>query len=224
MGLNTAMAWSVVMPVKAIEQGKSRLLASRSARYRLGAAFLTDVLGALAAAQLVAEVIVVGNDPAVAELATTGGARTLPEGAGGGLNAAATIGLGAVTPGHAAAVMVADLPCLTGAAVDQILVQAGRFPTAFVCDAAGTGTTMIMAQHPGDCRPQFGDRSRSRHAASGAVELPGQINPEPGLQQAYWRARRDVDTEIDLWDAIRIGVGPATAAALHANRADDSRR
>jgi 2-phospho-L-lactate guanylyltransferase (CobY/MobA/RfbA family) len=31
----------------------------------------------------------------------------------------------------------------------------------------------------------------------------------------HWlRARRDVDTAIDLWDAQRIGVGPATELTL----------
>ncbi len=50
--------------------------------------------------------------------------------------------------------------------------------------------------------PRFGPRSRAAHAASGAVAL--EVGPVPGL-------RRDVDTEVDLWDAGRLGLGPATA-------------
>ena len=227
VGLNTPVPWSVVLPVKSIDQGKSRLLAQESTRRLLIAAFLADVLAALDSAHQVGEVIVVGNDPVLLDLAVTAGARAITEGESRGLNQAAAIGISAASQAAPVAVMVADLPCLTGSAIDHVLHQASALPNSFVCDAAGTGTTMLMAQDPRTCRPQFGHRSRARHAASGNVELAapsggaapsGELVSPDGIQvraqEAFCRARRDVDTQVDLWDAVRIGVGSATRAVL----------
>jgi len=209
VGLNTAVGWSIVLPVKSIEQAKSRLLRDDWARQQLMAAFLADILAALGAARHVSEVIVVGDDPLVRDIAEACGARSVAEGVAPGLNAAAATGLAATAPGSPVVVMVADLPCLTGPAIEHVLDLASAVPCSFVCDAAGTGTTMLAARKAKDCRPQFGPRSRARHAAAGNLELA------PGEVDAFARARRDVDTEVDLWDAVRIGVGPATAAAMH---------
>lgn len=219
--MNTPVPWSVVLPVKSIDQGKSRLLAQESTRRLLIAAFLADVLAALDSADQVGEVIVVGNDPVLLDLAVTAGARTITEGEPRGLNQAAAIGISAASSAAPVAVMVADLPCLTGSAIDHLLHQASAPPNSFVCDAAGTGTTMLMAQDPRTCRPQFGHRSRARHAASGNIELavppgtpgsPDEVRVQ--AQEAFRRVRRDVDTQVDLWDAVRIGVGSATSAVL----------
>jgi 2-phospho-L-lactate guanylyltransferase len=51
--------------------------------------------------------------------------------------------------------------------------------------------------------PRFGGRSRAAHRAAGAVEL---------MLEGIASVRRDVDTEVDLWDALRLGVGPRTKA------------
>ena len=91
--------------------------------------------------------------------------------------------------------------------------KAEEFARGFVADAAGTGTTTLTARPGVDLDPRFGPRSRAAHAASGAVALePG---PVPGL-------RRDVDTEVDLWDAGRLGLGRASAAAVHLDEASDA--
>ena len=89
------------------------------------------------------------------------------------------------------------------ASFDLAFTAFGALP--FVPDAAGTGTTMLTAAAGTALDPRFGERSCAAHAASGAVRLsPADA---AGL-------RRDVDTEVDLWDALRLGVGPATAAVL----------
>src|SRR6266511_2733691 len=75
---------------------------------------------------------------------------------------------------------------------------------AFVADAAGTGTTLLAARPGVALEPRYGGRSRAAHRASGAAELAGDW---PSL-------RRDVDTAEDLAAAARLGLGPATAAAL----------
>ncbi len=75
---------------------------------------------------------------------------------------------------------------------------------AFVADAEGTGTTLLVAAPGVTLDPRFGGGSAARHAASGAAALDGEW---PGL-------RRDVDTPADLAAALALGVGPATRAAL----------
>lgn len=211
------MPWSVVVPVKALQQGKSRLMAPGDPwREDLAVAFLRDALAALQAASRVSEAIVVSDDPIVCGIAADAGVRAISEPEVPGINPAAAEGIRQTGAGLHVAVMVGDLPCLDAAAVDVVLMEAMDFPRSFVCDAIGTGTTMLMALERDQCMPQFGRRSRARHAAGGHVEL-GQGIQESGWRrdsEAFRRARRDVDTTVDLWDAIRIGVGPATRATL----------
>jgi 2-phospho-L-lactate guanylyltransferase len=69
-----------------------------------------------------------------------------------------------------------------------------------VVDSAGTGTTLLAAAPGIALAPEYGLSSRATHLRSGAVELPG----APGL-------RLDVDTPDDLAEALRLGVGEATA-------------
>jgi 2-phospho-L-lactate guanylyltransferase len=57
----------------------------------------------------------------------------------------------------------------------------------------------------GTFEPRFGGRSRAAHRAGGAVELNVPDTPS---------VHRDVDTAVDLWDALRLGVGPRTAAVV----------
>ncbi len=99
--------------------------------------------------------------------------------------------------------LAGDLPALTSEVLSTAL-EAGPPGRWFVSDSIGTGTTMLVAS---DTRlsPAFGPHSRAAHRASGAAELD-----IAGIA----RLRRDVDTEVDLWDAIRLGVGPRTRHAL----------
>lgn len=198
--------WSAVIPVKTPDAAKSRLLpVDDPHRAEFAIAFLEDVLAALDPVAL-AGCGVVCSDDRVRRIARTHGARTIddPQDAGDPLNAA--IEAGALAMGGSVLVLTADLPCLTTASVQTVLDAADACPgSAFVGDAAGTGTTML-AMRSGD-RPAFGPRSRARHAAAGyqTLVIPGELGA---------RARRDVDTPVDLWDAARIGVGPATQRVL----------
>jgi 2-phospho-L-lactate guanylyltransferase len=149
---------------------------------------------------------VVCSDDRVRRIARAHGARTIddPQDAVDPLNAA--IEAGAAALGGPVLVLTADLPCLTTTGVQAVLDAADACGgSAFVGDAAGTGTTML-AMRLGD-RPAFGPRSRARHAAAGyeALDIAGELGA---------RVRRDVDTPVDLWDAARIGVGPATQRVL----------
>jgi 2-phospho-L-lactate guanylyltransferase len=109
---------------------------------------------------------------------------------------------GASTPGLAA--LAADLPALRAEDLTDALraADAATATRAFVADAAGTGTVLLASSPEAGLEPCFGPNSAAAHAASGAQQLAG----------AWPSLRRDVDTAADLADAVRLGVGPRTAA------------
>jgi 2-phospho-L-lactate guanylyltransferase len=223
------VSWTVIIPVKRLDLAKTRL------REALGHAELDELVLAMAmdataaalASQVVGRVVVVTADPAAADAAGALGADVVVDVPDAGLNPALAYaaqmarppGAAATLPGVAA--LAADLPALRttdltealqAAQAVNALARPSTDPThqtalrAFVADASGAGTVLLAAPPGTRLEPCFGANSAAAHAASGAVELTG---PWPGL-------RRDVDTAGDLADAVRLGVGPRTAAAMAA--------
>lgn len=200
--------WTVLVPVKRLDGAKSRLSTrTAAARQDLSLAFALDTVAAALAADGVAAVHVVTDDARVAEAVHELGALLAVDVSGGGLNDALRLaervlrdaGVGAV------AALAGDLPALRPDQLARALALADGADRSFVPDAAGTGTTLLCAAAGSPLDPRFGERSCAAHAASGAVRLSP--TDAAGL-------RRDVDTEVDLWDAERLGVGPATREAL----------
>ncbi|MFA7323621.1 MAG: 2-phospho-L-lactate guanylyltransferase [Candidatus Nanopelagicales bacterium] len=200
------MQWSAIVPVKAFATAKSRLDEDPDRRAALSFAFMSDVLAALEASTLISQIIVVSDDSGLSLPATTRvrvhATRAL------GLNADIQEGLEQV--GDAPVVVVAaDLPCLTATAMDAVLKLAQALPRAFVTDTQGLGTTMLLDQDARQSTPRFGSRSHAQHIRADYHEIR---SDDPATQALLARARRDVDTAIDLWDAERMGVGQATRA------------
>jgi 2-phospho-L-lactate guanylyltransferase len=199
--------WSVVIPVKRLPEAKSRLAPlSGDRRAALALAFASDTAAAAAASPLVAAVYAVTGDEEVARRLGALGAHILPDDAGGGLNGAVEAGRRralADDPRRRVAALTADLPGLRTEDLTAALagVPEGR---AFVPDAPGSGTTLLLSDVHGTLAPRFGPNSRYAHEAGGATLLTA----------AGRSLRRDVDTVADLEDAIRLGVGAHTAAAL----------
>jgi len=199
--------WSVVIPVKRLPDAKSRLSPlSVEHRAALALAFASDTVAAAAASPLVAAVFVVTGDQRVARRLGALGARIVPDDAPGGLNGAVESGrihALADDPRRRVAALTADLPgLLTEDLTDALAAAAdGR---AFVADAPGSGTTLLLSDVHGTLGARFGVNSRYAHEASGALLLAG----------AGRSLRRDVDTMEDLDDAVALGVGRHTAAAL----------
>ena len=201
--------WVVVVPVKRLDRAKTRLSSRPApARRELSLAFALDTVAAALAAEHVRAVVVVSDDDDVRPAIESLGARFLPDESGGGLNPALAVAAHALSrsdPGLGIAVLVGDLPALRPHELARALAAAAGVRRGLVSDSAGTGTTLLCAAPGIGLEPGFGVRSRAVHIASGAIELaPGVV---PGL-------RRDVDNEVDLWDADRLGLGPATTAAL----------
>jgi 2-phospho-L-lactate guanylyltransferase len=207
--------WSVVIPVKVLTQAKSRLARlGGERRAGLALAMAVDTVTAAVACQQAAHVIVITDDQVAGQALGALGAEVIPDppagglNAGGGLNAALRHGAGHARerwPRHGVAALFADLPAVHPDEIAKALSAARRWPTAFVADAAGDGTTLYTARPGAGFWPAFGIASRARHAASGAIEL--QLDGIDGL-------RRDVDTPEDLAQAAEIGLGPHTADLL----------
>ncbi len=209
--------WVLVIPVKRLSIAKSRL-ESFAGRHRaeLALAFAADTLAAAATARGVCGVAVVTDEPDVAELARAHGLLVVGDEPDAGLNPAlvhgAEIAL-AHWPGAMVAALSSDLPALRPAELALALKLAeGRAagaaaerPQTFVADTAGTGTTLLAAQGLPSFEPHFGLASATAHRASGAHELT-----VPGLASL----RRDVDTEQDLYEAVALGLGPASSAVV----------
>lgn len=208
-----ASGWSVVVPVKVLARAKSRLSTRPAAeRVDLARAFALDVLTTCLATPTVARTLVVTDDEQVAALVRPSGVLVLADPTEqdelSALNAAARAGAAAAMmdrPDLPVAVLAADLPALRPATLSLALVAATGLTSAFVADAAGIGTTMLTSSAQHLPVPRFGARSRAAHAAAGSVELTG-----PGLSGL----RCDVDTEVDLWHAVVLGVGQHTREAL----------
>ena len=209
---NALTSWSVVIPVKVLAQAKSRLAGLAGPRRgELALALACDTVTAVLGCAEAARVIVITDDQ-VAGVALAGlGALVVPDEPRDGLNAALRHGAAHAQdrwPGSGTAALSADLPALRPAELGRALRVAAAWPTAFVADAAGDGTTLYTAAPGAVFRPAFGLASRARHAAGGAVELGGaaELGPAgiPGL-------RRDVDTPSDLRGAAALGLGPHSA-------------
>lgn len=210
----TPVAWTLVVPLKPLPRAKSRLAATAGdpARATLALAFAQDTVRAALACTSVRDVAVVTDDGAAAEALHALGAHIVPDAPGAGLNPALAHGATEVRarrPEAALAALNADLPALEPEELRRVLDFAARSPRAFLADSAGTGTTLLSALPGSALGPRFGPRSRTRHRASGAVEI---ALPEVGS------VRQDVDTAADLVAAEALGVGPFTARALRAAR------
>jgi 2-phospho-L-lactate guanylyltransferase len=202
----TDKAWSVLIPVKVLAEAKSRLASlAGPRRAELALALASDTVTAVLASDAVARVIVITDDQDAALVLAALGALVVPDEPRAGLNPALRHGAryaAARWPGDGMAALSADLPALRPEQIGQALRAAAAWPTAFVADAAGDGTTLYAARAGAAFQPAFGLASRARHAAGGAVELG--LDGIGGL-------RRDVDTPSDLRGAVALGLGPHSA-------------
>lgn len=202
---------AAVVALKAVAQAKTRLGSLPDPlRRRLAWTMALDTLTALAAA--VDEVLVVSDQPALASRLARAGvvARVVGEAGAAGMNGALARGAALLQQeGHATVLAcVGDLPALRLATVSAVLAAAPAPGRAFVPDASGTGTTMLVARAVG-LEPRFQGASAAAHEESGALRLT-----DDRVGAALADGRHDVDTEEDLAPAVALGVGRATRALL----------
>ncbi len=189
------LPWTLVVPVRHPERGKSRLGAGAA----VARAIAVDTLAAAAPA---AHRLILMTD---ADDWTAGLPGEVRLQRGPGLSAAVAEGVAAAGDGPVA-VLPGDLPALRTADLAAALAAAEAHPLARVPDHEGTGTTLITALRGAEHRPAFGDGSNARHAAAGYAEL---------VLPATSTLRRDVDRAADLAALAEAGLlGAATRSAL----------
>lgn len=204
--VSSELEWTVIVPVKASADGKSRLVPPPGvSRSDLAAAFSRDTLSAVLRTPY--RLVVVTEDDA---LATWLGRASTPHEVvrdrGGGLNAALRLALSTQQPGRPTAILLGDLPCVQPDDLVAALRCAARHRVCLVSDHHDTGT-VLLASRDGELTPRFGSGSAARHAGHASrldLDLP--------------RLRLDVDDHDDLRAARRLGVGPFTTAVLAAER------
>jgi len=200
-----------VVALKTLAEAKSRLDALPGAlRRRLAWTMALDTLTALTA--VVDEVVVVGDEPALASRLSRAGlaVRVAGEPMAAGLNGALEHGAGLLrSDGHSRVLAcVGDLPALHPSSIQRVLGAALTPGRCYLADASGTGTTMLIACEV-PLAPRFQGPSASAHRGSGAEPLT-----DERLGSEVPDARQDVDTAADLAAAVELGVGAATAALL----------
>jgi 2-phospho-L-lactate guanylyltransferase len=200
--------WVVVVPVKRAAVGKSRLDVPGVDRAALARAIALDTIEAAARCELVLQVVVVSDDPALArDSAAIPALRFVPEGEPRGLDAAVATGMAAIDPAGRMprAALLGDLPALRPGDLATALHAAASVDRGVVPDAEGTGSTLVTAGAGVEWASSFGEGSFARHSGLGctALEVPDASS-----------LRRDVDTAEQLEAAVRLGAGARTAAVL----------
>ena len=184
--------WTVIVPVKPVDVGKSRL----GAEPGLVRAIALDTIDAALAAHRVSRVLVVTADRTLATAA-----EIVAEAAPRGLRAAISAGLVAAADDSPRAVLLGDLPALRPEDLDEALHRAEAVPTSFVADREGTGTTLVTARAGIELRHAFGPDSARRHRELALAQL---------VLPAGSTVPLDVDTPEQL--AATSGLGWRTAA------------
>ena len=218
MAATSEAHWALVVPVKHSSVAKSRLATYAGAlRPDLARAMAQDCVVAALASLLVRAVVVVTDDDRAAASARRAGAVVVADEPAAGLNAALRHGESVarrLVPSVGA--LSADLAALRPRELTAALSAAPRDRLSFVADAAGSGTTLLLAPNGIALETRFGASSAAAHRASGAVQLDASAWPSLG---------RDVDTENDVRAALRLGIGPHTAQVLaHLHAGSDAVR
>lgn len=201
---------TAILPVKPWPLAKSRLTLPAERRESLARAFCFDVVEAVRASGMISQLVIVSAERELVAAARSWGAallvdRPLVEPAAHRL-AVETGRRWAAThrPGKPVVVVPADMPALTGQALDEALHEMLRSDMAVVPDKGGTDVTCVSATSPERLRFARADDFAASCAVQGA-RVVEHVSP---------RVRCGVDVVADLGDAYRMGVGCWTSRIM----------
>lgn len=158
----------VIVPVKSIANGKSRLapILGRQRRQRLNREMLARTLFVAAAVVGMRHVIVVSHCPETRRIAGSLGIRTLREPRGIGLNRGLDLGRRfAVSRGGSGVLIIpSDLPLVFPMDLRHVLRLGRRSRAIVICrDRHGRGTNALYLKRPYKFRFRFGENSAKAH-------------------------------------------------------------
>ena len=200
--------WVALVPIQAPPRAKSRLV-GLPGREELAWAMACDTLVTLSTTPQVQAIYAMTPDGG--DIPPTLGVHVLTDAVPGNLNASLSAAATLIADREAdsgLAIVLADVPCIRPVDVAAALLAATT--TSMISDQQGTGTTMLFVPHgtslPDHFQPRFGSHSCAAHVSAGARNIAPELPKDSRI-----RLQRDVDTAVDLWDALRIGVGEYTS-------------
>lgn len=201
------MSFSIIIPVRPPEEGKSRLAGALDERARaaLVERMFRHVLLVAVGFAGSARCHVVSRSPLLLDIAAASGARVVRE-SGRGLNEALEQASRKVSPGHPVLALSADLPLLRPADLAALAEALTMSDVIAAPDRARHGTNALLLRRPGIADYAFGEDSLSRHRTG--AEARGLRFAEvnlPGLSA-------DLDEPADL-ALLRPSGQPALSAA-----------
>jgi 2-phospho-L-lactate guanylyltransferase len=169
----------LIVPVKAFDEGKSRLapVLSVDERATMSRHWLTHVLDIAKQWGGFAGIAVISRDTTVLEAAEAMGALPINE-AGDDLNAALTQASKVAVAAGAEGVLAlpADLPLLTLADLDELHELAVEEEGVIIAPSHDRGTNALLLRPPHAIAYAFGEESFSRHLAlAAAAGLPSHV-------------------------------------------------
>ena len=210
-----------LIPVKRLDQAKSRLGLDAPRRRRVALAMFEDVLDLASGADFLSWWVVTG-DGAAAEIAEKWGVGVLLD-AGDGLNAALASSAAELARRGARSVSVipADVPLASRDDLVDILDTGATSDVVVVPSATGEGTNALYVDPPGAIDPRFGEGSLGAHVRAA---------DERGLRCSILGLARleiDVDTPedaarfLDHPGALRTRAGRVLGEVLRNGPAPD---
>ncbi len=205
----------VLVPIKALAHGKSRLsaLLSDTQRYGLSQAMLRDVLSNLRRAASVDRFGVVTSDPSLLEIAQSLGAEAIDEGHPRGLNDAVAMGTEFCLQQGATALLVllSDLPLVTSEDIDLLFCETTDEPQVLLVTCKkGEGTNALLRVPPLVMPTCFGGPSLEAHKVCARKDgLACRVIEAP-------RIAFDIDSVEDLKLFASEPTATHTYQALHA--------
>jgi 2-phospho-L-lactate guanylyltransferase len=202
--------WAVV-PVKPLDQAKSRLAGALAPKERasLVQALLERTVGILRQVPAIGEIIVVTGDPGVAAWASQAGNRVLREDREPDLNRelASATRLAQEQRVEAVLIVHADLPRVTVADIEAMAASAAAAPIVVIApDRHGRGTNALLCAPPGLIEYRFGPDSFSQHCAQAqAAGASLDICTRPGLALDL-----DLPEDLELLHAGATGSTPTS--------------
>jgi 2-phospho-L-lactate guanylyltransferase len=200
---------AIVIPVKSLREGKSRLAEVLPAddRHELNSRLLTHTLDQVAHLVDIADVYVVSKSPDILAEAALRGFTACPESDLCELNSAVALGASQATARGAAEIMVLpiDLPWLSSSRLRDLVDEfRAECDALIIADRAGDGTNVLLWRPIETARFHYGASSAVKHADA-AKNLGYRVVMR---QDRYLSFDLDTPQDLQIWSSSETPLLP----------------